>query len=293
MAKANRFKQNDNKNAICYYRYSDKVQRDVSIEQQQEAARKFASEKGLHIIKEYADRAISGTRKDRPAFQRMLLEAEKLRPAYLIVWKTDRFSRDRFDAVRAKGHLRECGVRIEYIAEPMPEDEGARIILESIEEAIAEQFIINHSQNVVRGLKYNAENALYNGRVRLGYKGERNKRYEVDPATAPVVKKIYREYADGVPMQKIADELNKDFRSIPCGGFCRTKHTWEYINGATLLLRMVCPRLSTGHCLTMFRSGWQKTGAAGDLRRSPRQKTIKTSTIGSQDISTAGNAAAR
>ena len=235
MAKANRFKQNDNKNAICYYRYSDKVQRDVSIEQQQEAARKFASEKGLHIIKEYADRAISGTRKDRPAFQRMLLEAEKLRPAYLIVWKTDRFSRDRFDAVRAKGHLRECGVRIEYIAEPMPEDEGARIILESIEEAIAEQFIINHSQNVVRGLKYNAENALYNGRVRLGYKGERNKRYEVDPATAPVVKKIYREYADGVPMQKIADELNNaGIRTTKGGRFSVNSLRWILQNEAYL-----------------------------------------------------------
>ena len=38
MAIENRFVQNDNKNAVCYYRYSSSAQRDVSIEQQKEEA---------------------------------------------------------------------------------------------------------------------------------------------------------------------------------------------------------------------------------------------------------------
>ena len=44
----------------------------------------------------------------------MLYEAEMLRPAYLILWKTDRLSRDRYDSVIAKSRLRTCGVKIVY-----------------------------------------------------------------------------------------------------------------------------------------------------------------------------------
>lgn len=57
MGAAIRFTQNPGRNAICYYRCSSDAQRDVSIEQQQEAAAKYAKDLGLRIIKEYAGRA--------------------------------------------------------------------------------------------------------------------------------------------------------------------------------------------------------------------------------------------
>lgn len=208
MARAKRFVQNDNTNAICYYRYSSDAQRECSIEQQQQEAKKYCKAHGLHIIKEYADRAISGTRADRPQFQLMLNEVKKIRPAYLILWKTDRLSRDRIDSAIAKSKLRECGVKIEYVAETMPEDEAERALIEGIEEALAEHFIIQHSKNVSRGLTYNAEKALYNGHKILGYKGQKNQRYEIDPDTAPIVQRIFRDYAEGKPMKVIAEELN-------------------------------------------------------------------------------------
>ncbi len=102
MGAAKRFNQNPGRSAICYYRYSSDSQRDASIEQQQEEAVKYAEAHGLRIIKEYADRAISGTRDDRAEYNLMLYEAEILRPAYLILWKTDRLSRDRYDSPVAK-----------------------------------------------------------------------------------------------------------------------------------------------------------------------------------------------
>ena len=208
MARAKRFVQNDNTNALCYYRYSSDAQRDCSIEQQQKEAHKFCEAHGLHIVGEYADRAISGTRIDRPALQQMLDDARRLRPAYLVLWKTDRLSRDRLDSAIAKGRLREYGVKIEYVAESLPEDEAERALIEGIEEALAEHFIIQHSKNVTRGLSYNAENALYNGRKILGYKGQPNQRYEIDPETAPVIQRIFESYAMGKPMKVIAQELN-------------------------------------------------------------------------------------
>ena len=66
---AKKFQQNPGNNAICYYRYSSAAQRDVSIDEQRKAAHEYAEKHGLHIIKEYIDRAISGTREDRPQLQ--------------------------------------------------------------------------------------------------------------------------------------------------------------------------------------------------------------------------------
>ncbi len=215
MGAAKRFEQNPGSDAIAYYRYSSDAQRDVSIEQQREQAHEYAKRKGLRIIKEYSDSAISGTKDDRPGFQLMLHEVESLRPAWLILWKTDRLSRDRYDAPIAKKHLRDCGVKLAYVAETLPENEAEQILLESIYEGMAASFIYSHRQNVLRGLKYNAENCLYNGRKTLGYKGQANMKYEIDPGTAPIVVKIYKDYADGTGMQEIVDALNDaGYRSV-------------------------------------------------------------------------------
>lgn len=208
MAKVKRFIQNNNSNAICYYRYSSDAQRDASIDQQRKAAMEYAKAHKLHIVKEYEDRAMSGAREDRPGFQLMLEEVKYLRPAYLILWKTDRLSRDKIDSVLAKKIMRDAGCEIAYVAEAMPEDEAERALLETIQEGLAEHFLIQHRKNVMRGMKYNAENCLYNGSVLLGYIGKPDCRYEIDSKTAPIVKMIYRKYADGVPMKQITDELN-------------------------------------------------------------------------------------
>lgn len=235
MSRAKRFVQNDNTNAICYYRYSSDAQRDVSIDQQKQAAERYCNSHGYHIIREYVDKAISGTRFDRPAFQMMLNEVERIRPAYLIVWKTDRLSRDRIDAAIAKRTLRECGVKIEYVAETLPEDEAERVLIEGIEEALAEHFIIQHSRNVTRGLSFNAEKAWYNGRKILGYKGQKNQRYEIDPETAPIIQRIFKDYADGKPMKVIADDLNAaGYRTVRGKAFTE-KSLWHTLHNRSYI----------------------------------------------------------
>ena len=60
----------------------------------------------------------------------------------------------------------------------------------------------------MRGMNYNAEKCLYNGAMLFGYHGEPDKPYEIDPDTGPIALKIFQDYADGVPMKKIIDDLN-------------------------------------------------------------------------------------
>lgn len=209
MGAAKRFEKNPGNSAIAYYRYSSDVQREASIEEQRQEAHKYAEDHGYEIIREYEDHAISGTREDRPEFQRMLHEVGQLRPAYLIVWKTDRLSRDKIDATMSKARMRECGVEICYVAESLPDDdEATRILLESLYEGLAASFIASHRKNVMRGLNYNASKALYNGRKIIGYVGKPDSKYEIDEKTAVIVRKIYGDYANGMSLQKIVDELN-------------------------------------------------------------------------------------
>lgn len=235
MAKSKRFEQNDNHFAYAYYRYSSHAQRDCSIEQQRIEAHAFCVSRGIKIIKEFEDKAISGTRIDRPQLQKMLKEIEIDRPAYLILWKTDRLSRDEFDSPLIKAQLRECGVQIEYVAEALPEDEGTRILLEKIYEGLAAQFIVQHKKNVNRGLRFNASNALYNGHKILGYKGKANQKYEIDEDTAVIVQKIFNNYSSGKSLQVIANELNNaGYRTIRGNEFSaktllHTLHNRSYI----------------------------------------------------------------
>lgn len=218
MGAAKHFTQNPGRNAICYYRYSSDAQRDASIEQQQEKAIAYAKAHGLVIIKEYADRAISGMRDDRPQYNLMLHESKKLRPAYLILWKTDRLSRDRYNSVIAKKILRDNGVKIVYTGESVPEDEDIQGIVEALLEAMAEQYSTNLRRNVQRGMDYNAKRCLYNGIKLIGYIGEPEKPYKIDPDTAPIVERIYNEYADGTPMQRIVASLNAQGLRTSTGG---------------------------------------------------------------------------
>lgn len=79
MAKYNKFIQNDNNNAIAYYRFSSHSQNEASIDQQREQDHAYAKGKGFKIIKEYSDVVISGTTANRPQYQLMLVEVNKIK----------------------------------------------------------------------------------------------------------------------------------------------------------------------------------------------------------------------
>ena len=215
--KMKQFVRNPGNVAFTYYRYSSDAQRDVSIDQQKQAIREYAEKNGIVIPPEgeFEDRAITGTTIERPGLQRMLFEAKHKRPAFLIVWKLDRLSREVHDSFFIDAQLRDIGVQIITVGEVLPEDEGLRYAIQGLYASMAHNFIVNHRSNVMRGLNYNAENALYNGRKVLGYVGKPEQKYEIDPKTAPIVKKIFEDYVMGKPLQTIANELNESgFKTV-------------------------------------------------------------------------------
>lgn len=203
MARKRTAKAADPTACVIYARYSSLAQRDQSIEDQVAACRRWAEVHGLTVAEVYADRHISGTTDSRPAFQRMVADAGRGEWATVVVYKTDRFARDRTDAAVYKRRLRECGVAVESAMETIPEGpEG--IILESLLDGFAEYYSRNLAQNVMRGMTSNAERCKVNGVVCYGYRPGPDGRYEVDPVEAAHVREAFARRAAGEGPGEIA-----------------------------------------------------------------------------------------
>lgn len=199
----------DNELAVVYARFSSSKQHETSIEGQIAAAHKYAEAKGYTIIGEYCDRAKTGTNDNREEFQRMLADTAKHSFSVIIVWKVDRFGRNREEITFNKYRAKKNGVRVEYVAENISEGpEG--VILESVLEGMAEYFSKQLSQNVHRGLLEAAKKHHVPGgnAISYGYRAAPDKTYEIDPATGPVVTKIFDMYAAGQTESEIIRWLN-------------------------------------------------------------------------------------
>lgn len=193
---------------VIYARYSSHTQNDASIEQQVADCEAYARANNLRVVKVYADRHLSGTNDKRPQFQQMLKDAAHGRWLYVLTWKVDRFARNRYDSATYKYRLKRYGVRVIYAKESIP-DGPEGILLESVLEGSAEYYSANLSQNIRRGMHFNALECKVNGgSVPLGYCRGDDGRYAINEPEAEVVREIFRKVSKGVPFVDIANSLN-------------------------------------------------------------------------------------
>lgn len=205
--------------AVIYARYSSSGQREESIEGQIRECREFAGRNGLTVVGEYVDKALTGRTDKRPDFQRMLRDSERGIFKAVICWKMDRFARNRYDSAMYKYKLKKNGVRIFYAKESIP-DGPEGIILESVMEGYAEYYSESLSQNIRRGYYDSAMELKTLGRKVLGLRKGPDGRFEIDPATAPVVRRIFEEYAAGEKAKDIINRLNEEgYRTVKGGLF--------------------------------------------------------------------------
>ena len=97
--------------AVIYARYSSDSQREESIEGQIRECTAFAEKNGITILRHYIDRAYSAKTDNRPEFQNMIKDSSKKLFDMVIVWKLDRFARNRYDSARHKATLKKTVLR--------------------------------------------------------------------------------------------------------------------------------------------------------------------------------------
>ena len=195
--------------AVIYARYSSDSQREESIEGQIRECTAFAEKNGITILRHYIDRAVSAKTDNRPEFQNMVKDSGKRLFDLVIVWKLDRFARNRYDSARYKATLKKNGVKVVSATEVI--SEGAEgIILESVLEGYAEYYSADLSEKVIRGMTDNALKCKFNGgTLPIGYQIDAEQHFQIDPLTAPFVLEAFKRYDGGETISSIMNWLNE------------------------------------------------------------------------------------
>jgi site-specific DNA recombinase len=201
---------------------SDAQDVSLSIGAQLKALREYAKQHGYTVVREFVDEAESGRTSARPAFREMIALTKTKEPPFdmILVWKLNRFSRNRIDSITFKELLRKRGIRVVSINEPLENNPSGKL-LEGIIEGMDEFYSANLGQDIKRGLREAASRGFFVGRrppdgfhkvaVMDGNKS-RNK-LEPDPIDSKSVRTVNRAFAMAMNdsgTKEIAKALNKD-----------------------------------------------------------------------------------
>ena len=196
------------KTAVIYARYSCDKQTEQSIEGQLRVCQEYAQRNDILILNTYIDQAMSGTNDNRPDFQKMIKDSARKEWDYVLVYKLDRFSRNKFEATIHKKTLRDNGVKVLSAMENIP-DTPEGIILESLLEGMNQYFSAELSQKVRRGMKETRLKGNFTGgHLLYGYSLE-NHKVIINESQVEVVTYIYEQFSLGVYVKDIIKSLTE------------------------------------------------------------------------------------
>lgn len=196
------------KTAVIYARYSSNNQTEQSIEGQVHVCQEFAQKNDIIIVDSYIDRAISGTTDNRDSFQQMLKDSNNKKWDYVLVYKLDRFARNKFESAIHRKHLKDNGVKLLSVMENIPETpEG--ILLESLLEGMNQYYSEELAQKVSRGLHESRMKGHCIGSVPYGYIKE-NKKLIINEEQALMLNRIYEDYSNGYTILQISRKFAEE-----------------------------------------------------------------------------------
>ncbi len=216
------------KHVVTYARFSSENQRDESIEDQERKCQQYAERENITITRKYADRAITGKADNRPDYQRLMADIRDGEIEMIIVDDLSRLSRST-NAASVIEEFRFYGVRLISVADGIDSYGKSSKLLIGVRAAMNSVFLDDMKEKIHRGLEGNAIKGRVTGGKIYGYRTnpvysatEKDVygRPEVEYATLKInadearwVKQIFEWAAEGIPYQRIANELNK--RDIP------------------------------------------------------------------------------
>jgi DNA invertase Pin-like site-specific DNA recombinase len=231
-----------------YARYSSDLQRESSIEDQIRKCRTFASQQGWTVLEEFVrfDQAISGASlASRNALLSLLEDAKKDPLPYdrLLVDDTSRLARNIEDALHLSDILRFNGVGVTAISQGIDSQQKSARSLLALHGIIDEQYLTGLAEKVHRGQEGRVLKGLHPGGRCYGYRNvpiedpTRPAKYgrpavtgvllEIDQEQASIVRRIFREYAEGFSLAAIAKRLNADGILSPQPSQAQRERSWS------------------------------------------------------------------
>lgn len=187
---------------VMYCRKStDSEDRQVqSIEDQEHELKRLIIERGLNVVKVLHE-SRSAKEPGRPVFNEMLEHIRAGKADAILAWKLNRLSRNPLDEGELRWLLQERTLKA--ITTPgreyTPED---HVLISAVEFGQANQFVIDLSQDVLRGMKAKAASGWRPQRAPLGYINDKSgeqgrKRIFKDPEKFKYVRKIWDLFLTG------------------------------------------------------------------------------------------------
>jgi site-specific DNA recombinase len=169
----------------------------------------------------YADDGISGTNtKKREEFNHMIDDCKAGNIDMIITKSISRFARNTLDCLKYIRQLKDMNIPVLFEKESINTMDAKGEVLITIMASLAQQESQSLSQNVKMGLKYRYQQGKVqiNHNRFLGYTKDADGNLIIDPEQAEIVKRIYREYLEGLSMDKIAAGLERDGIITGAGG---------------------------------------------------------------------------
>ena len=197
---------------ILYARKSseDKSKQILSLESQVNEMKKLAHSLGLEIDKIYTESKSAKLPNNRPVFLEMLklLENNNEAEGYgILCWKIDRLSRNPIDSGKIQWLLQQSKIKVIQTSDKqyLPSD---NVLLLNIEGSMANQYILDLSKNVKRGLRTKLEKGGWPCIAPIGYLNDGKGGILIDKERAPYVKQIFQMYISGnYTIKEIADTI--------------------------------------------------------------------------------------
>ena len=161
----------------------------------------------------YADDGISGTNtKKREEFNRMIDDCKDGKIDMIITKSISRFARNTLDCLKYIRQLKDMNIPVQFEKESINTMDAKGEVLITIMASLAQQESQTLSQNVKLGLQYRYQQGKVqiNHNRFLGYTKDTDGNLVIDPEQAEIVKRIYREYLEGLSMDKISAGLEAD-----------------------------------------------------------------------------------
>lgn len=199
------------KTAVAYARYSSANQREESIDAQLRAIREYCEKENIELIAEFTDEAISGKSDNREDFQNMINQLLKghLQVDFVLVHKFNRFARNKYDSALYKKKLKDIDIKVVSVSQKI-DDTPEGELLEGFLETIDQYYSANLAVEVRKGLRENALKGKHaGGQVLFGYSLD-DEGYYVPNENAKIVKRIFEEFALGIPKTEICERLNNE-----------------------------------------------------------------------------------
>lgn len=190
----------------------DRAEESESIVNQRSLLTKYASERGWQVYDTYCDEDYSGADGDRPAFLRMLKDAEAGRFGIILCKTQSRFTRD-MELVEKYIHraFPAWGIRFVAACDGADTEVRGNKKARQINGLVNEWYLEDLSENIRMVLDHKRSEGQYiGGSALFGYKKDpgNKSRLVIDEEAAIIVRRIYSLSIGGMGAMSIAQTLN-------------------------------------------------------------------------------------